>query len=329
VINRQNWIDTKEYLAYCERIGRDPETVKRIRGLLRHLLNWAGETPLSKARNIDPSFPVYLRTARLDGKAKRLGASSMKKACEYSRLFFNYIRGEHLQRYKLITTSWIKTISPGTHSGMHSEYHEHEFWEIEQVRKIAALEPRNLTEQRDRAAVCFLFLSAMRAQAFVSLPVEALDLRRKTVKQLPELGVHTKNGKAAKTQLLRIPDLLAVVQEWDDLVRGAGAELWYPRIDRWHRFVALDRDLRWLTRTEILAKGIKKLCARAGMPYLSPHKLRHGHTVYMMRKVNSVRDLKSLSQNLMHAHMGITDGIYGRLENRDLESTYDTYGERE
>jgi site-specific recombinase XerC len=327
VIDRQNWLDTKEFLEYCERLGRDPQTVKRIRGLLRHLLDWADDTPFPKARSIDPSFPTYLLTARLDGKQKRLSAASMKKACEYARLFLEYIRGEHLPRYRMLSSSWINTIKPAAAHGMHSEYKEHEFWEIEQVRQIAGLEPRNLTEERDRAAVCFLFLSAMRAQAFVSLPVDCVNLKRKEVSQFPERGVHTKNGKAAKTHLMRVPDLLEVVQAWDAKVRTAGARLWFPRIDRWHRFIDTADDLRWLTRTEILSKGLRGLCERAGVPYMSPHKLRHGHTVYMMRILKDLRELKTLSQNLMHANVGTTDAIYGRLESDEIANMYDAHGE--
>jgi site-specific recombinase XerC len=323
VINRENWMDVKEYLAHYAKIGRDPYTVLRLRGLLRFLLEWADEKPFGQARSIDPAFPTYLLTARLDGREKQLSAVSMKKACEYSRRFFDWIRSEHLQRYKAVTRSWVDTIQPATSKGMQSEYHEHEYWEIGQVRKIASLEVRNITEERDRAAICFLFLSAMRAQAFVSLPIGAVDMRRRSVLQLPELGVHTKNAKAAKTHLLKIPDLLSVVEAWDATVRANGCGLWFPRIDRWHRFMGAETELVWQSRCNLLAKGMQKLCARAGIPYLSPHKLRHGHAVYMMRRVKDMKDLKSLSQNLMHSSVEITDRIYARLVSDDVAELYD------
>lgn len=328
MINRDNWMDVKQYIVHCARIGRTPATVLKVRGSLRYLLEWADATPLPKARGIDPSFQTYLMTARLGGgRPGNMSAATMKKVCEYARLFFEWIRSEHLQRYKAITASWIDTIRPGASKGMQSEYHEHEFFEVDQVRKIAALVPANLTEERDQAAVVFLFLTAMRAQAFVSLPMEAVDLRRFKISQFPALGVHTKGAKAAQTDMLRLPDLLAVVQAWDAKVRAAGCLLWYPRIDRWHRFLGAERELHWPTRSGLLAKGLAQLCERAGVPYLSPHKLRHGHAVYMMRRVKDMKQLKSLSQNLMHKNVGTTDEIYARLVRDDIADLYGGIGE--
>lgn len=328
MIDRQNWSDVKEYLEHCARIGRNEKTVLKIRGAMRYLLEWADETPFPKARSIDPSFQTYLLTARLKGgRPGNMSAATTKKICDYARLFMEWIRSEHLVRYKTITTSWIETIQPGASKGMQSEFHEHVFYEVEQVRKIAALQPANLTEERDQAAVVFLFLTAMRAQAFVSLPVEAIDLRRYKISQFPALGVHTKNSKAAQTDMLRLPDLLQVVQAWDAKVRAAGCVLWFPRIDRWHRFLGAEAELHWPTRTGLLAKGLERLCGRAEVPYLSPHKLRHGHAVYMMRRVKDMKQLKSLSQNLMHKNVGTTDEIYARLVRDDIADLYGGIGE--
>jgi hypothetical protein len=42
----------------------------------------------------------------------------------------------------------------------------------------------------------------MRAGAFSTLPISAVDLSSRTIKQWPALGVKTKNGKSATTYLL-------------------------------------------------------------------------------------------------------------------------------
>jgi hypothetical protein len=47
-----------------------------------------------------------------------------------------------------------------------------------------------------------LFLSGARASAFTTLPLSAVDLPARTLRQWPELGVATKNGKRATTYLL-------------------------------------------------------------------------------------------------------------------------------
>ncbi len=50
-----------------------------------------------------------------------------------------------------------------------------------------------------------------------------------------------------------------------------------------------------------------------GISYHSPHKFRHGHAVYGIEQSVDVADLKAVSQNLMHANLSITDGVYGML----------------
>ncbi len=57
--------------------------------------------------------------------------------------------------------------------------------------------------------------------------------------------------------------------------------------------------------------------SRVGLPYHSPHKFRHGHAVYALKLTQTVGDLKAVSQNLMHANLSITDGVYGILSADD------------
>ena len=79
-------------------------------------------------------------------------------------------------------------------------------------------------------------------------------------------------------------------------------------------------------KTGGMADGLRDLCELVGIPYLSPHKLQHGHAVYMMRRAKDMKQLKSLSQNLMHSSVAITDGIYGRLVSDDLAEMYEGLG---
>lgn len=327
MINRENWKDVQEYLNHVRRIGRDLDTVKKIQTCLNHLLEWADETPFHQVKNFEPAFPTYLLTSRRDGKDKILSAASLKKICEYTRLFFVYIRDVHSTRYKNITLSWIETIRPSISRGMHSEYHEHEFYTLDMMQKIAAWQPKTSKQARDRAAACFLYLSAMRAQAFVSMPVRCVDLVKHTISQIPELGVRTKNRKAAKTQLLRIPELQAVINEWDARVRNeSGDALWYAVLSRDGDFVHRE-TLNWHSRRLILERGIRDLCEAAGIKYLSPHCFRHGHIYYMMMRVQDMKQLKALSQNVMHSSVAITDGIYGKLVTDDIKTIYEQFGE--
>jgi len=91
---------------------------------------------------------------------------------------------------------------------------------LEEIFTIAASPVDSLFERRARAAAVFLFLSGMRIGAFVSLPIQAVDIPNRKVIQYPSLRVRTKNRKYGITYLLDIPELLKVVQEWDDEVRA-------------------------------------------------------------------------------------------------------------
>jgi integrase len=56
------------------------------------------------------------------------------------------------------------------------------------------------------------------------------------------------------------------------------------------------------------------------LPYLSPHKFRHGHAVYALKLAKDIQTLKAVSQNLMHSNLSITDGVYGMLSGNDIRN---------
>lgn len=66
------------------------------------------------------------------------------------------------------------------------------------------------------------------------------------------------------------------------------------------------------------SRGLKRLCSRVGLTYLSPHKLRNGHGVFGVKAATSIEEFKAFSQNMMHESMEITDRLYGRLAGDDV-----------
>ncbi len=59
---------------------------------------------------------------------------------------------------------------------------------------------------------------------------------------------------------------------------------------------------------------------------MSPHKFRHGHATYGLKQAKDIGDLKAVSQNLMHANIGITDGIYAILSTEDMQERIASLG---
>jgi len=331
MIDRENYKKARLYMDYLTgTLQNTPDTVRHRWGELKHLLLWADKTPFSEARRIDPSFQTYLETARNDGKDIPLSPASLGKTCQVARRFFTWLHGNDPKGYKELTPSWIDTIKPSKRK-LQSEVFIHEFYSFEEIKAIAALDVSNdLFLRSSQAAAAFLYLSGMRAAAFLSLPVSCVDIKKRRVSQLPSMGVLTKNRKAAITSLLDIKDLLNICAAWDEFVKGAGGVLWYPRLEsNFYRdeegsigssvFMSKDQGIRSVNgRRAALVDGLKRLCIMAGIAYKSPHKFRHGHVIYGMKRARNIAQLKAVSQNVMHGSLSITDGIYGGLSADDI-----------
>jgi integrase len=195
------------------------------------------------------------------------------------------------------------------------------------MRELVALEipEGDIALQRDQAAAALLYLSGMRAGALVSLPIKAIDLGEREVRQWPSLGVRTKNDKAATTYLLDIPDLLAAVTSWDSFARARlpPTAMWYPPIISQWGEQTLSADPPGKHRNINLARRMRKLFQTAGLPYRSPHKFRHGHAVYALRNAETMADYKAVSMNLMHSDIRVTDSIYAPLASNEVKQRID------
>ena len=78
----------------------------------RHLLEWSDSTLLGNSIKIEPSFPVYLLSARKDGKDKPLTPVHLDKICTHARIFFTWAKREYPAQYKKIYPSWIDALRP-------------------------------------------------------------------------------------------------------------------------------------------------------------------------------------------------------------------------
>lgn len=330
MIHRQNWLDVRDYLNYIERVRQnDIETVKRARSHLRHLLEWADDSPLVKARGIDPTFPSYLAAARSITHDQPLAPASIVKCLANARQFFSFARAEWPLRYRPISESWIELLQPPRVIRSDSRPPVRRIFELDAVQTIAAVATETLREERGKVAVCMLFLSGMRADALASLPISCVHLDERAIEQYPLLGVRTKNRKAAITFLLDIPELFAVVEHWDQRVRAdlPPNALWYATLAR--DGMALTATTEAVHRRyDVVEEDVRLICDRAGVEYQPPHRLRHGHVVWALKQARTLADLKAISQNVMHSSVVITDGTYGRLVENDVSAVIARLGKQ-
>jgi integrase len=305
MVNRRNYLWAKEHLKYLAEVMQlSDRSIKRYWSYFKHLLLWADEIVFSKAPNVRPTFPTYLKDV-----GANLAPTTLKKIVNAAKRLFVWLKLTHPTQFRTVTKAWIDALRPPR---VDAPAPDHVFVTLEEVVQLTTIEVdgNNLALRRDQASVAFLYLSGMRGGAFGSLPLEAVDLKERAVKQWPSLGVRTKNGKSATTYLFEIPELLEVVEEWDAFVRPQlpSTAMWYTPIITSCGQQRLSADPPGDNRNVALARRIRKIFAVAGLQYKSPHKFRHGHAVYGLQHAHTMADYKAISMNLMHKDIRVTDG---------------------
>lgn len=321
MVNRQNYRWAKTYLEYLAEVTQlDRRSVERYWFYLKPLLIWADDDVLSRVTDRRPAFPTYLGTTRQDADAGPYAPSTLKKIMRTTKRFLLWLKMTYPREFRDVPMTWIDALRPPR--GV-EQPHDHQFITLDDVQKLTTLKIDNddLALRRDQAAAAMLFLSGMRAGAFGTLPIEAVDLSNRTIKQWPSLNVHTKKGKSATTYLLDIPELLTVVEHWDAFIRTQlpATAMWYtPVVHRWGQ-QSLSAEAPGANRNITIAKRLRLLFKTAGLPYQSPHKFRHGHAVYALQHAKTMADYKAVSMNLMHADIRVTDGIYAPLAGQEVQ----------
>jgi integrase len=321
VIQRNNYLLVRRYLQDLDEVYQlSTSSVGRYRFYLRHLLLWAAETPFQQAAKLRPTFPSYV--SNLSGRQGEtsLAPVTQKKIIEVGKRFFIWAKQNHPKEFGSLSSAWLESLRPPRVRDTHDE---HEYVSLEEVLQLIAIthDEDDLVLLRDKAAAAMLFLSGARASAFTTLPISAVDLPARTLHQWPELGVATKNGKRATTFLLPIPELLSVAQIWDEVVRSnlPTTAPWYAPVSTHWDGQSLAESSPGKNRHQALDKRLRLLFDKAGLPYKSAHKFRHGHAVYGLQHAQTMADYKAVSMNLMHEDIKITDEIYAPIMSNEVQ----------
>jgi integrase len=321
VIRRSNYLLVRRYLQDLEEIYQlSSSSLGRYRFYLRHLLLWAGETPFQQATKLRPTFPGYV--SNLPGRQGEapLALVTQKKIIESGKRFFIWAMQNHPKEFGSLNAAWLESLRLPR---VRESRAEHKYVSLEEILQLVVVphEVDDLALLRDKAAAAMLFLSGARASAFATLPIAAVDLPARTLRQWPELGVATKNGKRATTFLLPIPELLEVAQTWDDVVRLKlqSSAPWYAPISAHWGGQSLAESSPGKNRHQALDKRLRKLFDLAGLSYKSAHKFRHGHAVYGLQHAQTMADYKAVAMNLMHEDIKITDEIYAPIMSNEVQ----------
>lgn len=95
--------------------------------------------------------------------------------------------------------------------------------------------------------------------------------------------------------------------------------LWYPALSTDGLRFSNQRDIGSVeSRNKSVRDGVKRLCLRAGIDYLAPHKFRRGHGVYAVKHSNNFEEFQAYSQNMGHEDPGTTFKYYSKLSHNDI-----------
>ena len=322
MVERQNYLKVKLFLKYMEEIQQVSKiSLDRYSFYTRHLLLWANDRQLGESPAIRPTLQAYVATLPGKDGQTRLACESQKKIIETSKRFFTWAKATYPKEFTKVTLTWIESLRAPRMPQIGGDPIYVSEQEIIRLMSVH-VDKDDLCLLRDKAAAARLYLSGERISALTTSPILALDLPDCCIRQWPELGVHTKFGKKATTFLLPIPQLIDVVNEWDEIVRANLPHNypWYAPIEqRWgeQSFTNLSPGKN---RHQALEKRLHLLYSLAGLPYKSAHKFRHGHAVFGLMHAQTMADYKAVSVNLMHDSITVTDGIYAWIMEDDVKN---------
>jgi len=171
MIDRRNYADARAHLTYRARVFRDaPGTQDNRWSALRLMLIWADEALFSTAPSISPSYPTFLAEQVRDRQP--LAQSTVDGMIAVARTFFRWALTAYSGRYRGISPLWLDTLqAPNVPTAAPSR----ELYTLDDVRAMVTGGDGTLRCLRIQAAVALLFLSGMRAGAFVTLPIEEVS----------------------------------------------------------------------------------------------------------------------------------------------------------
>lgn len=182
-------------------------------------------------------------------------------------------------------------------------------------------------ERRDQALVAFIFLTAVRDGAAVSIRLGDIDLVAGHVDQDPR-HVKTKNSKYIVTSFFPVdPRIRDIVVAWVTFLRvekGWGPDKpAFPATARsgndWRSPPTMLAAVPWKS-SDPVRTIFRKTFERAGLPYFNPHSLRHTIEDMGERRCRTDAERKAWSQNLGHEHIRTSFDAYAPMDKlRQLE----------
>ncbi|MEK9649665.1 MAG: tyrosine recombinase XerC [Gammaproteobacteria bacterium] len=171
----------------------------------------------------------------------------------------------------------------------------------EDVMKLLAFKPKNLSEIRDICIIELMYACGLRVSETANINIKDFEEDFQFLRVL---------GKGSKVRLLPVGSYaIRAIREW--LIKRDQIETKENAL-----FINL-RGKRISSRS--IQNSIKKISIIQGLPPVHPHMLRHSFATHLLE---SSGDLRSIQELLGHASLSTTQ-IYTKLDYQHLMSVYE------
>ncbi|SPH24388.1 Tyrosine recombinase XerC [Defluviimonas aquaemixtae] len=193
---------------------------------------------------------------------------------------------------------------------------------------VSGMPADTVIQRRDRALVAFLFLTASRESAAISLRLGHVDLRNACV-QFDGRDVDTKFGKSFTTGFFPIgTEIEEIVRDWISELKAVhrfgDSDPLFPktlvRVGPSGQFEVLGITRERWAGPSSAAQIFKRAFAAASLPPYSPHRVRDTIVELANEHCRTPEQIKAWSQNMAHDDVLTTLRSYGTVSSgRQLE----------
>jgi len=284
---------TREFLTYIQvEKGLSANTLQNYARDIRRLQAWAAD----KGRRIERLERKDLREWIASMSREGLAPSSIARAVSAARGFFRFLMlDRHVQRDP----------TEDIHTPQQSSHLPKFLTEEEMERLLRAPDIKTEVGVRDRAMIELMYAAGLRVSELCSLKVADVEL---------DGAIVSCYGKGSKQR--RIPI-------------GKSAVHWIQRYIAVRDRLGSNNPVLFLNRGRALTRQlawslIKTYAAKAQVPDISPHTLRHSFGTHLMQHGADSRSVQAL---LGHSDISTTE-IYTHITDLHMRKAYDRFHPR-
>ena len=286
----------REHLSYVQvEKGLSPNSLAAYRRDLEKLKRWAAE----RGRAVEALGKEDLSQMVMSLSREGLGPRSIARAISAVRGFY---------RFLLLDGHLTQDPTADLSAPIAAQKLPRFLNEQDVERLLEALETSTPEGVRDRAMIELLYATGLRVSELVTLDTGGVDLER---------GVVSCSGKGSKQR--RVPLGRSVIS-WLQRYEAARRRLLGGRESKW---LFVGPGGRGLTRQQFWA-SLKKHAAKAGLPGVSPHVLRHSFATHLLEHGADTRSVQAM---LGHSDLATTQ-IYTHVTGERLRTTYERHHPR-